>query len=290
MKRSLQILIAAMCIGGSGAAFATDYTFNVTSGDWGNQNNWNPQFVPSSGDTATIPNGRTCNVANANQTCGKVTVDSGGTLKVTARDLTISSSGPSGARLVINGDLKLEKSGSTLGRLLFSGFDVEVTGSGTISALADNGGGGAIVGDTTYLLKVGSGFPIVGSIVFLVGVENNGNILVNDANDQLDFGDMQTGTRYTLRGAGIIEAAAGTIRFGRVQFKGDRPALSLAVTGGEMRLTTYGYYVDTWNTFYVFGGTLALEKALTSKGGLDFEGGQIVVSGDAVAVFEYLEE
>ncbi|TWT43671.1 hypothetical protein RAS1_00700 [Phycisphaerae bacterium RAS1] len=289
MKTCLSAIRAIACVGFASVALASDFTFTATSGDWGTPSNWDPASVPSTGDAATIPNGKTCSVGNANQTCGKVTVDSGGTLKVTARDLTISSSGPSGARLVVNGDLKLEKPSSTVGRIVFSGFEVEVSGSGTISALADNGGGGTIVGDGTYLFKVGSTVTMVGSIVFLTGVENNGYMHVNDSNDQMDFGDMTVSSRFTLRGTGGIAVSAGTVRFGRVEFKDSFPGVSLEVTGGEMRLTTYGYYVDTFASFHINGGTLTLQKSLTNKGGLEFRGGQIDVSADVIAVFEYSE-
>ncbi|MCG3128691.1 MAG: hypothetical protein CHACPFDD_03581 [Phycisphaerae bacterium] len=64
------------------AAHATTYTFQPTSGDWNDNNNWSPNGKPGSGDTAIIPNGKTCNIADANQVVKILDVQSGGTLVI----------------------------------------------------------------------------------------------------------------------------------------------------------------------------------------------------------------
>ncbi|MCG3126112.1 MAG: hypothetical protein CHACPFDD_00942 [Phycisphaerae bacterium] len=76
------IACVLIMLGAAAAAPATTYTFTATSGDWNSNDNWDPPGKPGSGDTAIIPNGKTCNIAAANQAVRILDVQSGGTLVI----------------------------------------------------------------------------------------------------------------------------------------------------------------------------------------------------------------
>ncbi|TWT45710.1 hypothetical protein RAS1_21390 [Phycisphaerae bacterium RAS1] len=62
--------LACACLVVSVAYGATSFTFTAnggSSGDWTYAINWSPNGVPVSGDTATIPDGKTCVIEQANQ-------------------------------------------------------------------------------------------------------------------------------------------------------------------------------------------------------------------------------
>lgn len=97
-------------------AHATNYTFTATSGDWNVQTNWSPNGTPTFGDTATIPSGKTCKIADANQSCTSIVIQSGGTFGLESRDLTLSAGSVSNA-----GTFYFDNTGGGTPRVLLTG-------------------------------------------------------------------------------------------------------------------------------------------------------------------------
>jgi hypothetical protein len=126
------IFVFASILIGQSSLHATDYIFNVTSGDWSVAANWSPVGVPGAGDDVTIPS--------------SVTLD----IPVTINNCTVSGGliqGPN--TLTINGNL-----------IMNSG---EFNNSSTITVISDftwnlgniNAGGAMTVTGTTNIINAG---------------------------------------------------------------------------------------------------------------------------------------
>ncbi|TWT45524.1 hypothetical protein RAS1_19500 [Phycisphaerae bacterium RAS1] len=73
-----------------GTAYATNFTFAVTSGDWNNANNWTPPTgPPSQNDQATIPSGKTCLVTQTGHQIAKLVVEEGGVVGMVGGTLEV---------------------------------------------------------------------------------------------------------------------------------------------------------------------------------------------------------
>ncbi|TWT43724.1 hypothetical protein RAS1_01230 [Phycisphaerae bacterium RAS1] len=146
-------------------AYATDFTFAVTAGDWSQTENWSPAGRPGSGDTATILNGQTCRVENSNEAAFAVTVNSGGVLAIKGKDLSIAYSASNTQRVTVNGRIEFSKPSSVTPRLVVNS-SVKLGGNGSLQASLFDSLGPAIievVGNHDYRLTVESPLLVRGS-------------------------------------------------------------------------------------------------------------------------------
>jgi hypothetical protein len=69
------LFVVAFGLMPAGNALATNYYWNVSSGDWTNANNWNPVGLPTSDDYAYLANGGTIDITG-NAACSRLYVQS----------------------------------------------------------------------------------------------------------------------------------------------------------------------------------------------------------------------
>jgi hypothetical protein len=119
MKKNSTIAFFIFFIFSSFHLFATDYTFNVTSGNWDLAANWLPNTgVPGLGDNVTIPVGKTVLLSHA-IVCSNITVN--GTLTdVNISILTISQN----LTIGLDGKLGLIEEITIQGNLIWIGGDI----------------------------------------------------------------------------------------------------------------------------------------------------------------------
>ncbi|MCG3128864.1 MAG: hypothetical protein CHACPFDD_03760 [Phycisphaerae bacterium] len=231
MIRILFSLIVVVCT--TASSFATTYTFIATSGLWDDEDNWDPTGKPVSGDTAIIPNGKTCLVQNGNEAVKIVQVDSGGTLGIVGRTLTLGVAGDTTSSTV-NGLIYLKESGATPGVLKVQGFPT-LGGSGIVSARkADGYGAGRFTSlNNQQKLTINSGVTCKGSITFLVDFDNYGTLQVDHADDEMTFGYASTQFGRYDGGGGTLSVSAGLARFNHFRLAGALRGTSRAAKSGS---------------------------------------------------------
>lgn len=103
---------------------AADKKFAVADGSWGTDANWSPAGVPVTGDTATIPDGKTCRVGTGVTTaCVKTTVSAGGALLIEGGLMQTSDNSSSKQNLTVEGLLSM-----TAGSLAVHDLTINKTG------------------------------------------------------------------------------------------------------------------------------------------------------------------
>lgn len=281
----------ALALAGSHLARATDYTFAPQSGndgDWGAQANWTPSSgPPGSGDKATIPNGKTCRVENASQVAREIVVDSGGTLAVLSRDLTLGT-GSGSAGLTVNGTLYLDKTTATTPRIVLDRNTITISGSGTVTASAASGYGPAIIHPATAgnLLIVNDGVTVKGAIAVNTAIYNYGLMLVDHADDVMDVCPVADVSGVDLQGDGIFRVTAGQMRIGAATQTLDSQA-QFDLQGGELNVTQYATntFMDMVCKVFVSGGVLDVDSHFQTSGAFSFTGGCMEVAPQKVASF-----
>ena len=265
-------------------AIAADLTFTgngSASGVWNDPLNWDGAETPEAGDTATIPNGKTCNVTSANQVADSVTVDAGGKLVIPDKNLTIGTT--SGATTTtINGVLEFEDGGSAGTRSeLRLEANVTITGSGAIQTVV--GEVGDITRQATAAVATFTGtLDLIGSLDFNIDVNLGADVqlIVNNASDSMTFG---TGSfTFDLLGSGDVNVSAGSLIFDRTDlesFTGD-----FNLSGGEIEVQAASVASKGGANYLISGGTLDIDTTLTGNK-LEFTGGTIEVANGAEANF-----
>lgn len=179
IERRLRICTALFVIGAAAWRVSAQdtFTFSPAVGDvgvWSDDANWvggPPNQVPGSGDTAIIPNPKTC-IVDDGRTTEIVTVNTGGTLTIDGGSLTIinndddihdtplltvngtviikttltinkAAGNDAEPKLTVNGTVQFEKVGALPD--LWHGDQFVIDGSGTIQALGANGHMGRII-------------------------------------------------------------------------------------------------------------------------------------------------
>ncbi|MCG3126110.1 MAG: hypothetical protein CHACPFDD_00940 [Phycisphaerae bacterium] len=281
MKRILStLLVAATPL----LAAATDYTFTATSGDWNTQTNWSPNGKPGSGDTAIIPNGKTCNIADANQAVKILNVQSGGTLVIDYDNNLQLGENDASTTSTVDGEIHFIESAGDRAILRIWGT-VTFDGSGDIGKRG-SGYGGLIKRadpDTGYymLMILSDGVDLKGNLTFLTSLENNVNVTVSHSDDHLTLGGMARFIpELTLAGTGKFQVSnGGFLEIRAAKLSATTPAWELS--GGEIEVFDLPYD----NTFFtgltvnisVSGGTLDLKDSFGSTGEFTFTGGSVIV-------------
>lgn len=279
---------------------AATFTFNVTDGDWNTPGNWAEPFgPPKAGDNAIIPSGKTCRVKTANQAADDVDVQSGGTLVIESKSLTVSS----GTTLTVNGTgrLELNNTGGGAGKLLWLSGNLTIDGSGKIDA-----GDGVITnsGSTTGNLSIGTSGATGPSVAGELTIDpagtlfNYGLLLVDDSADTMVLGKLSSaGPLRILRGSGEMTVTAGLIKIGRIAMANGSDAGpawngTITVDGANATLNVTEYVTPSETqlgqgcVLLDGGGTIDLDTIWVSQGGFSFTNGTFEISASAAAVFE----
>ncbi|TWT44822.1 hypothetical protein RAS1_12400 [Phycisphaerae bacterium RAS1] len=295
MKSKLSI--ALILLAAVDLATATDYTFQPQSGNsgtWSVNGNWTPNGRPGTGDTATIPTGKTCIVSSQNEAITTLTIASGAVVRVSGRDLTLVSYGSTQPAISLSGKIEMEKPSSVMPRLLVSGT-LTFSGDGSIQAsVADNLGPAEVTGTDVSTRVVDFGTVTVrGSIQFTEYLNlRDGFFVVDCADDTMLFGTLSTPTEFSyilLSGEPAATVSDGTIRFGTAitHYAYTTIEGKFYVQGGLMEFTRYGFHVSSYIGFEVSDGELKFgdQAGVGAWNGIDFSGGQIRLGGNATAVF-----
>lgn len=286
-KMTLMCLVIFTVVVQASTAWATDYTFDVTSGDWNLSSNWDPPGIPGENDKAIIPNGKTCKITITSQEVKTIDVQTGGTLGIEGGTLTIGI-GNDPLTSTINGSLYLKKPSSATPKLRVRN-QMTFTGSGKITARQTDGHGlGEIqsMGPGSEFI-VGGDLTVMGTIKILVSTTNNGTIKVDHADDELAFGNAVALSQYTIDGpsTGKLLVSAGLMRLNYVNLTG---AVKWNITGGELWVTDLISISDP-NDFTtkvdITGGTLDLDDDFQTNGGIKFGGGRIELAQGKSAAF-----
>lgn len=279
-------------------ATAQTFTFTETDGDWNTPTNWNPtDGPPQAADNAIIPDDTICRVKTENQAAADVDVQSGGTLVIESKSLTISS----GTTLTVNGTGKLEinNTGGGAGQLLWLSGNLTLDGTGTIDA-----GDGVIrnSGSTSGDLNIGTatqaGPTIKGNLTIdpAGNIFNFGGLRVDDSADTMVLGALSyTSTLRFLHGTSELLITAGTMKITRMAFAG--PFLcdpgwtgDITVNGAtaKLHLTDHDSDIRVINSCMILkgGGTIDFDRTVSISKGFDFTDGTInVAAGELVGFF-----
>ncbi|TWT41140.1 hypothetical protein RAS1_38330 [Phycisphaerae bacterium RAS1] len=283
-KKAVQKASALMCVYllVGMAHGATSYTFTANggaSGDWNSAMNWSPSTgYPGSGDTAIIPNGKTCLVEQSNQTCSTVNINSGGILLVKGRDLAIES------EMQINGDLQFKSVNNVPGRILKSSA-ITLSGAGLVDARAANSlGRGEFNGSGGYL-TIGSDLTVTGSIDFNCSINVNGTIKA-DGTDTMNVGV----TRHaSVNGQGnFIADGESEIAFLDADLTpGFTTTRKLWVKAGTIRLSSTADCNNAiWWIVIDGGGKFVVETDALFVSALTFSSGKIRVAAEKTFVVD----
>ncbi len=194
MRTLVCVLTLLFAVGLVAAPAGADvFTFEGTiNNGWNVDGNWDiPGYPDDANDKAIIPSGEMVCVGCPDSTgpslCGDIQVDATavGAIEIWGEGTTLT----------------ISKDSTVNGVILFKGIivkfrpslelrgDVEITGSGTISAAGNLTPGSIWSVNGAKKLTIPNGFTIKGSIAINTALENNGLVLVNDADDILWLGD-----------------------------------------------------------------------------------------------------
>ena len=190
-------------------AGATDYTFTAATGFWDHDANWAPPGVPSNGDSASIPVGKTCYI-DGDQECSGLVV--AGTLEVQGgHSLTMSTNYSE-----VTGDLKLAGTEENQATLYVNGLTIGGAGGeiemwhGRIDSLGD--GPGLTLGNSGNPYAV----HLHGDGEINVWVANNAKVTADHDGETLRFTSKCDGSTN-----GYIPECWRANSGGRLQFDGE---------------------------------------------------------------------
>lgn len=300
IKNTFVLTIVVVGMAMATASAQTAYTFNVTSGNWDDNENWLPTIgPPGADDTAIIPIGRTCKVEDADQAVAELNVQ--GTLVIAGRRLTLGVP-TSGSESTLDGTINLKKVGANDAYLKIN-RTVEFEGTGEIaSSKADNA-------DFEGIIERGSGAPgivptlrlepgvtIRGSLRILTDLTLNSNAtatakaIVDDGDDTMILGEDDAIVRIA-RGTGQFEVSAGKLAIETFFFW--HPIIPTAtpdwlISGGEIEtviVQTKGRFFANLHSIDMTGGTLNIKDTFVMTGDCRFTGGTLKVKSGNVVFF-----
>ncbi len=193
----------------------TEYTFQAQPGDnsWGTPGNWDPPTgPPQAGDTAIIPNQELC-IVDDSEAAQVVTVQSGGTLRIDGKTLTVAY-GSGAAGLTVDGTLEFRTVNNEPGTLRYDNTDSSsnvfvIGGSGILKAVG-TGHSGIIRGHTTTTgLKIDTNVILEGSLDIRkgsssLGITMDGTCRVNSSADAFKF--ETSSSAHNVYGSGTYAA------------------------------------------------------------------------------------
>ena len=286
------LTVGALVLVPTVASAQTEYTFLEDDGDWQTETHWDPEGRPGAADTVIIPNGKTCRIETANQAADLVDIQSGGTLQIKSRTLTISSD----SFLCVNGTGTLQfKDTGTDAKLLYKGF-LNIDGNGTIDAEGPTYGPGHIENapKESGSLYIGSHNgteddpTFRGSILLDIDGDlwNQGEFKVVNSADTMEIGPVNSGSsRGSIRGTGKFTAPGGTLKIGRMTMVvGANPwSGTIAADSGTFHLTEYiTWQLGLGNVTLDNGGTILIDTPWISQGGFRFTNGTLIAGAAAV--------
>ncbi|MGE0481158.1 MAG: hypothetical protein AB7Q17_11865 [Phycisphaerae bacterium] len=281
-------------------SYATSYTFQPSSGDWNTPEHWDPTGVPGVGDTATIPDGKTCVIAAANQACSQITIAAGGTHGVVGKDLSMQTSGGLSSQIKIHGTMYFDEASSVVPRLMLvsnTTIFADSGSSGVVTARATDGYGPGIIRPTSssVTLTVGQGITMRGSLRFnatstlelTIDLDHStATIQTNHASDTLDIGEVaDVGERVILIGDGKLDCSAGSLRIGYAasgsQFSTTGRVL---ISGGTFQVSQYALFANVNAKLELSGGVLDIDSPTSFIGDFVCAGGKLKVAPDVAFV------
>lgn len=281
--QSYTAFLVVFAFAASSGMAQTDYTFTGNHNDqWSERLNWDPDDdYPKNGDTATIPNGKTCVISSEDADVDEVTVDAGGTLGLEGKTLTMNNPG---LDLTVNGTLYMKKVGGNT-PIIDIGSGLHIGGTGTIDASKPDYGPGLIEGGGLTSFTVNASVTLKGSLQIRdLALHNKGMLLVDHADDVMDIGVDST-FDVAVSENGTFKVTAGLLKFRNAHLTEFFVGRCL-VEGGIMRFTDEVAFGANKANFTVAGGILDIEDFFISNGSLNFTSGKIKVAAGRVAVFE----
>ncbi len=291
MKRTITIITAIFAIAfGAAEAAATDFTFNVTSGDWETAGHWAPTGTPGANDTATIPNGKTCRVEQ-DQSADSIDIEAGGTIRVIATvgdplNLAIF------ADSTINGTLELEGVSSKVAGLLIAGSDpITLNGTGTIRGITQSVGLAAIFyqslcDDASCTLTIPD-LTITGTVAVFTNLLFGGTVLVDDADDTIQLGHPSCAQASISLAGGTYEVDDGQLILECVEsITTPNGPPTWTMTGGTLWVTVdCSGCANAAGDIAISGGTLVVDAVLCTVGTFVFNDCTIDVDSGVTATF-----
>ncbi len=289
MKRMLLTSAVTLTLATAGLASAQPQSFTFapdvgTSGDWDDPDNWDgPGGIPGAGDIVGIPDNLQCIVEDADQEAMIIQVGDGAELVIRSRNLTIAA-GLLSAVLKVDGEVIFEQTDEATPAIYYtSPFTIDVIeGTGVLNASDADGNGPGIIWpeSSSGVIDIRAGITVKGSLDIRApnGVNLDGALLVNDADDTMFLGQQTSGTAPLLTGdGGTITVSAGDLQVGLLKFSGLLSSLDIDITisGGRLLMTQYATHVFNYVTVTMTGGTWELETSWDSRGGMSLKGGSM---------------
>lgn len=275
---TIRILFALTVIAAcSVAAVAETFTFDATDGIWGDSQNWDPPGTPGSADTAIIPSGKTCRIEDADRDIKILDVQSGGTLRIDSRKLTVHQT--SGTGVTVNGTLQFKQTGPAAAPVLFFNNSMTLNGSGTINARENDGYGpaemeGADDDDLTI-----TDTTLVGSIdILAINLKNGGTIKVDDADDSFRVGESPSAVE--VWGSGTFEVSAGLLQFRHVRWTAPGRDFTgpITISGGTMQFDgALGGGVELDSVITLSAGTMLIKHTFSNAKSFTMSGGKLQI-------------
>lgn len=293
---------------GLDAAMAqTTYTFQPSDGVWRDMDNWDPQGIPTYGDTAVIPSGKTCRVQTSNEAVKILDVQ--GTLGLVGYALGLGDvSSPTTS--TIDGTLYLESNGDLEVMDL-----VTIDGEGVITASkADDEDRAGIISCHCTPAEFGCtarGKGIVisqdvileGSITITAGLTLDGIARVDYSGDVMNLGAFGAGdahcTTLVIRWVdrsqgsdGKFVVSDGKLRVKYMKMDTDN-APDWELTGGEIEIVNMDPFSPCQCTgtnikITVSGGVLDIDDDFSTNRGITWSGGRIEVQEGLSIPFQWI--
>jgi fibronectin-binding autotransporter adhesin len=236
-KRRVVVGLTFLLIGTSASYAQVPLIWRGTgTSSWFTTTNWNPTALPATGQTATIANGATAQIAAPGALIGALTIDGGSTLLLSSGgnlgvsvSLTVGTAGTltfsggaltvAGTNVVDNGSVQFAAGSSSAATASFSGFGNLVV-AGTLTANSNSTYTGGTTISSGGRLNLGSG----GNVGSIVGPVVDDGLLVFNRGNAVAFagaisgaGGLEKQGAETLTLSGVnTYAGATTITAGRI--------------------------------------------------------------------------
>lgn len=266
----------------SSSALGAAYTFtptvggDTTSGDWNFPANWTPTVIPLSGDTATIPTGKTCIVQIADQSIRSVVVQGTGALLIKDKALTVGSSTASTTSNPGNGIFLQDADANPATRPTLKVYNNTTFSGGQIVGPVSTTHFGLITwaGGSSNTVTFTAECKLLSSIIFEVNVKLEPTAYAQALGVTHMYFGSDTGTSYNLTssstGGGIVYASSGgKVTFRRMNINGFSGDFSIAGTsdaggGSTLKLS---FYSDAAN----LANNSSVDVYIADKGVLDVD-------------------